>query len=224
MARLPRLALPDEAHWVIQRGTSGRPVFADDDDRRAYLAALREAAAVEQVRIHAWALPDTEVHLLARPASAPALSRLMQAVGRRYVSAYHRRHGGSGTLWDGRFRATVVEPGAALAEVLVLIDGLATLPGQSSLGSRTGASAGDGLLTDPPEFWSIGNTPFDRQALWRQRVSDGLPAAHAASLVAAARGGWVVGSAAFAARVAEATGRPASPRPRGRPARAPRRA
>jgi putative transposase len=218
MARLPRLALPGHAHWLTQRGTSGRAVFADDEDRGTFLAALREAAALEQVRLHAYALADTEVHLLARPATANGLSRLMQAVGRRYVSAYHRRHGGSGTLWDGRFRCALVEPGAPLLEVLSLIDGLAPTPGHSSLGHRTGSGANDGLLVDPPEFWSLGNTPFDRQAVWRRRVSEGLALAQAEALIAAARGGWVVGSAAFAAGVAEAAGRPARPRPRGRPA------
>jgi putative transposase len=219
MARLPRLALPAHAHWIIQRGTSGRIVFADDEDRRAFLAGLREAAAQERVHIHAYALPDSEVHLLAKPAEAVSISRLMQAVGRRYVSTHHRRHGGSGTLWDGRFRCAVVEPGAVLLDVLALIDGLDPLPGHSSLQHRAGGAA-EPLLTDPPEYWQVGNTPFDRHAAWRQRVADGMPADRAAALFAAARGGWVVGSAAFAAGVAQAAGRPALPRPRGRPARA----
>jgi putative transposase len=218
MARLPRLALPGHAHWIIQRGTSGRAVFADEDDRRTYLAALHEAAALERVRVHAYALPDAEVHLLASPAEAPSLSRLMQAVGRRYVSAYHRRHGGSGTLWDGRFRCAVVEPGATLLDVLGLIDGLDAQPGRSSLQHRAGGQA-ELLLTDPPEYWQVGNTPFDRHAAWRQRVAEGLPAARSAALIAAARGGWVVGGAVFAAGVAQVAGRPAQPRPRGRPAR-----
>lgn len=216
MARLPRLALPDHAHWIIQRGTSGRAVFADDEDRSTFLAALREAAALEQVRIHAFALPDAEVHLLARPATAQGLSRLMQSLGRRYVSAHHRRHGGSGTLWDGRFRCAVVEPGETLLEVLRLIDGLASMPGQSTLGHRGGGAA-DPQVTDPPEFWHTGNTPFERQIHWRGAVAEGLAPARAGALLAAARGGWVVGGEAFAAKVAEASGRAATPRPRGRP-------
>jgi putative transposase len=216
MARLPRLALPEQAHWIIQRGTSGRAVFADDEDRHTFLAALREAAALEQVRVHAYAMADTEVHLLVRPASPQGLSRMMQALGRRYVSAHHRRHGGSGTLWDGRFRCAVVEPGDTLLDVLRLIDGLAS-PGHTALAHRTGGAA-DPLVQDPPEFWTTGNTPFERQLHWRTAVGDGLPTARAATLVAAARGGWVVGSPAFAAAVAEAAGRPAAPRPRGRPA------
>lgn len=220
MARLPRLALPDHAHWVIQRGNSGRAVFADDEDRRSFLAALREAAALEQVRVHAYALADSEVHLLLRPTSPQGLSRMMQALGRRYVSAHHRRHGGSGTLWDGRFRCALVEPGATLLEVLCLIDGLARAPGDGALAHRSGGAA-DPLVVDPPEYWSTGNTPFERQIRWRAAVTEGLAPTRAAALVAAARGGWVVGSPTFAAAVAEAAGRPAAPRPRGRPAKRP---
>ena len=219
MARLPRLSLAGQPHWLIQRGHSGSPVVADAADRQTFLAALGEAAASEQVQIHAYALLDNEVHLLATPASATGLSCMMQSLGRRYVSAYHRRHGGSGTLWDGRFRCAVVESGATLLDVLCLIDGLAGTapePGDSSLGHRAGGERHP-LLMDPPPYWLLGNTPFERQAAWRRRVADGLPAARAAALRKAALGSWAVGTADFAAAVAEEAARPAAPRPRGRP-------
>ncbi|MBA4458052.1 transposase, partial [Cylindrospermopsis raciborskii CS-506_B] len=86
--------------------------------------------------VHAFALAADEVHLVVTPADAHGPSRLMQAVGRRYVSAHHRRHGGAGTLWDGRFRCAIVEPGAALLSVLTLVDGVAAEPGHSSAGQR----------------------------------------------------------------------------------------
>ena len=219
MARLPRLSLDGQPHWLIQRGHSGSAVVADGADRQTFLAALGEAAAAERVQIHAYALLDNEVHLLATPASASGLSRMMQSLGRRYVSAYHRRHGGSGTLWEGRFRCAVVESGATLLDVLCLIDGLAGTtpePGGSSLGHRAGGETHP-LLVDPPPYWLLGNTPFDRQAAWRLRVADGLPAARAAALRTAALGSWAVGSPAFAAAVAAEAARPAAPRPRGRP-------
>ncbi|MEY3251048.1 MAG: hypothetical protein RL227_21, partial [Pseudomonadota bacterium] len=138
MARLPRLAVAGQPHWLIQRALADRPAFADDIDRDSYLDALREAAAATDVRVHAFALAPDEVHLVLTPAQATGPSRLMQAVGRRYVSAHHRRHGGRGTLWDGRFRSAVVEPGSALLAVLALVDGLAPEPGHSSAGLRRG--------------------------------------------------------------------------------------
>jgi putative transposase len=219
MARLRRLALPGQAHLVIQRGHGSLPgaaVFADADDRATYLDALREAASREQVQVHAWALLDDEVQLLATPAEAPALGRMVQALGRSYVSAYNRRHRHRGTLWEGRFRCGVVEPGAWRLAALRLVDGRSPEPGVTSAGQRTGGVR-DPLLTDPPEVWALGNTPFEREAAYRALLVQGLPAAQAEALRRAALGGWVAGSAGFAASAAELAARPARPRPRGRP-------
>lgn len=216
MARLPRLVVPNQAHHVILRGHGGQPVFADLQDRAAYRAALRDAATAEQVAVHAWALLDAEVQLLATPRTAPALGRLVQAVGRRYVSASNRRHGRSGTLWDGRFRCAVVEPGATRLAVLRLIDGQSVEPEWTSAAARTGGPR-TASIADLPEVWALGNTPFEREAAWREMLAQGLPTEDAGRLRQAALHGWVSGSAAFAAAVQETAGRPAAPRARGRP-------
>ena len=217
MARLPRLVIPGQAHYLVQRGHNGQPVMLDGEDRERYLAALREAAAARQVAVHAYALLDNEVHLLATPPSAEALSSAMQAVGRRYVAAFNRRHGRSGTLWDGRFRGTVVEPGTTLLDVLRLIDGLAAP--RSSAAHRLGEQR-DPLLTDPPEFWQLGNTPFEREAAWRTLLVQGLPQARRDALVLGARHGWALGSPAFVKALAADLARPLQPKPRGRPRKA----
>jgi putative transposase len=219
MARLRRLAVAGLAHWLVQRSLPGRPVFADDEDRERYLAALREAAAALPVRLHGFALCPEQVHLVLTPGDEQAPSRLMQAVGRRYVSAHHRRHGGSGTLWDGRFRSAVVEAGPPLLAVLLLVDGLALEPGHSSAGHHSGRLERRLLLTDPPEVWTLGNTPFERELAWHQRLEAGLGAAQQQQLLAAAMGGWAIGSPAFVHGLAEQLARPTRPRPRGRPAR-----
>jgi putative transposase len=248
MARLPRLALAGHSHLVLQRahgalaGSGGpvaqgapagpTPLFADEADRRTYRAALFEAAAAEGVAVHAWALCDTEVLLLLTPATATGLSRLMQSLGRRYVSAHHRRHGGSGTLWDGRFRAALVESGPTRLAALRWVDGAAggpsalarpSMDGQpldaaprTSASQRLGARREPGLQ-DPPELWPLGNTPFEREAAYRALLAEGLPPAQAAAMRHATWGGWAVGSATFAAQVEDALARPAKPRPRGRP-------
>ena len=218
MARLPRLVVAGQAHLIVQRGHSGTAVFADEVDRAAYLAALREAAAAERVQVHAYALLPTEVLLLVTPAERLALSRLMQALGRRYVAAHNRRHGRSGTLWDGRFRCGVVEPGATRLQALCLIDGAAADPGLTSAAHRLGGPR-EGLLIDPPEYWQLGNTPFEREAAYRRLLDTGVAAAPAARLRSAALGGWAAGSADFRAGLAAATSRPTQPRPRGRPPR-----
>ncbi|MDE2368392.1 MAG: transposase [Burkholderiales bacterium] len=229
MARLARLAVAGQAHYLIQRGLPGTTVFADEVDRQAYLAALREAAAAEAVRIHAWALLAGETQLLATPAQPGALGRMVQALGRRYVAAHNRRHGRRGTLWDGRFRCALVEPGATRLDILRMIDGAAPVAADASAGADPAASttsaasrlgaAGAGWLVDPPEYWQLGNTPFEREAAYRALLDAGLNPERAAALRAAALGGWVAGRAEFAAAAGIDPGRPAQARPRGRPRR-----
>ena len=221
MARLARLVMAGQAHLVRQRGHNGGRVFVDAVDRGNYRAALHEAAATEAVQVHALALLDDEVLLLVTPAQAASLGRFMQSVSRRYVSAYNRRHQHTGTLWDGRFRCGVVEPGPTRQDALLLVDGRSAEPGITSAAHRTGAVR-DASLTDPPEYWQLGNTPFEREAIWRSLLAVGLPTACGDALLHAANGGWAAGSPAFAAQLAAEAGRPALPSPRGRPAGATR--
>jgi|CXWL01.1.fsa_nt_gi putative transposase len=216
MARLARLVIPDHAHYVIQCGHSGQRVFLDAQDRVRFCAALHEVAAAEQVLVHAYALLDTEVQLLATPGQAASLGRLMQGLGRRYVAAYHRRHGGTGTLWNGRYRCAVVEPGAPRLDALLLVDSLSAQAGLTSAGHRA-RGAHDPRLVNPPEYWQLGNTPFEREAAYRELLVAGLSPAQATALRRAALGGWAAGSQAFVAKVADTAARPAQPRPRGRP-------
>ena len=226
MARLPRLAWSGLPHYVWVRGHDGRAIVRDDEDRQALLGTLREAAHAHEVSLHAYALLDDQLHLLATPARGASLGRMVQDLGRRYVARFNRRHGRSGALWDGRYRAAVVEPGAVLLGVLHAIDARARAEGgpqDEAHEQRRGSAAHrlgrcrDASLVDPPEYWQLGNTPFERQARWeqmlRQPAHDGIWQA----LRHAAAGGWAYGSAAFIADLAERAGRPLQPRPRGRP-------
>ena len=101
--------------WAIglmESRTSPGPATLRHHD--AVLGCLRRAGFSVELTAHAYALLDTEVWLLATPPEAAALGRWVQAIGRRYVSAFNRRHAGSGSLWAGRFRAAVVQAGEAL--------------------------------------------------------------------------------------------------------------
>jgi putative transposase len=216
MARLPRLVLPGQPHLVVQRALAGRPAFVDAQDRRAYADALREGLAAQAVRLHAYALTAAEVRLVLTPPDAAALARLMQHLGRRYVSAYNRRHGGQGTLWAGRFGCAALQAGEPCLDAMLWVDGTCEDAGATSAARHVGSGA-DPLLTDPPAYWALGNTPFEREGAYRERLAAGLAPARADELRRAVVGGWVVGSADFAAQAAATAGRPAQPRPRGRP-------
>lgn len=215
MARLSRLSIPGETHHVLLRGHGGVPVFADDEDRRRFLQALRDAAARHRTALHAYALGAAGAQFLCTPTDATSVGRLVQWLGRHYVSAYNRRHGRAGTLWDGRYRCALVEAGDWRLAALRLVD---ASDGWTSAGHRLGL-ARDPALADPPEVWALGNTPFEREHAWRALLDEPLPPGVAEALRDAVAGGWAAGSPRFVAAVGEACSRPAAKRPRGRPRR-----
>lgn len=219
MARLPRLAVAGQPHYVVQTGVHGQPLALDDVDRAAMLAALREAAATQQVAVWGYALLPQALHLVVCPATPEGLGRMMQTLGRRYVLAFNRRHQRSGALWGGRFRAAVVEPGAWLLAALARVDRLGQDSGGWSSAPHHLGRTRDTLLAEPREFWSLGNTPFERESAWRDRLAEGPDPARDDALARAVHGTWVAGSAAFAAEMTALAGRPGTPRRPGRPAK-----
>ncbi|MBM2829982.1 MAG: transposase [Gammaproteobacteria bacterium] len=108
MPRKPRFYLPGVAVHAVQRGHSREPVFYEDQDYRAYLNWLTEAAGRYQCAVHAYVLMTNHVHILATPKTSEGISRMMQYAGRRYVPYINYHYGTSGTLWEGRYKASLV--------------------------------------------------------------------------------------------------------------------
>jgi putative transposase len=211
----------------MQRGHNRQNVFVDDRDRGVFLAMLREAARQCGVAVHAYVLLDTEVHLLATPNEAGSLSRLMQSMGRRYVAAFNRRHGRSGTLWAGRFRAGLIDGVSLGADALVHVECLPVHMGQVGAASEWPWSSAahhlgvrrDPLIVEHPAYWSLGNTPFERELAHAHRLREGVSVSQGEGFERALFQGRAVGSHQFTMEVAERTGLPTESRPRGRPAR-----
>ncbi|WP_286746094.1 transposase [Aquabacterium sp. UBA2148] len=226
MARLPRLGVAGWPHLLIQQVHDGQLLARDDTDRQDLLDALREAARQHGVAVHAYQIGTSALVLLVTPERADSTSLFMQAVGRRYVANHNRRHGRQGGLWSGRFRGTVLEPARYLLDAMAFTEtrdaGPDALPGGTvwsdwssaphHLGLRT-----DPLVTDAPGFWALGNTPFERQAAWRQRLQEGLGASQRRELAEAMHKGWALMPPEQQRAMEASIGRPLSPRPRGRP-------
>lgn len=224
MARLPRLSIAHQLHLLIQRAKAAQPVLRDGADCDAYLACLRDASVTHRVAVHAFALTPTDVRLLVTPGTDTALGGLLQAIGRRFVNPYNRRHGRSGPLWDGRFRATVVEPETCFVECLRFVETAPVRMGLiesaegwpwSSAAHHAGVRRLPGL-SEHPQFWRIGNTPFEREAAYRQLLALPLDASQSRRLENAALQGWALGSAAFIDSVSALAKRRLVPLPRGR--------
>ena len=109
MPRKPRFFLPFVPVHVVQRGHNRQPVFFDDGDYHAYLGWLKEGAMRYGCAVHAYVLMTNHVHLLMTPSESDSVSRTLQYVGRRYVPYINNLYGRSGTLWEGRFKASLVQ-------------------------------------------------------------------------------------------------------------------
>jgi putative transposase len=228
MARLKRLVAVGLAHHIVQRAVAGSEAFVDDADRLAFVAALRRAATEHAVAVHAYVLWVDEVQILATPAQADALSRLMQSLARWYVAPFNRRHGRSGALWQSRFRAAPVQPGAPLLmcmryiEQLPMRSGAASAPAEfpwSSAAQHAGLKAPGDMAGVPADsaYWRLGNTPFEREAAYRRLLDQPLPPADVALVEATSHKGWALGAGEFLASLAAVSDRPVTPQPRGRP-------
>ena len=224
MARLPRLTVPGQVHRLVLRGNNGQPVFGDDADRQYLLQLLQDHAVENAVAVHGYVLLGNQVQLLVTPADE-RLGAWMQAVGRRYVRYFNDRSGRSGTLWEGRYRSTVLEaetwmlPALVVADLAPVAEGLVAEPEAwrwSSHGHYIGRSV-DRLVTPHACCWALGNTPFAREKAYADLVHDGLSAEPRARLEAATLGGWALGDAGFLEALAKKTQRRLTPGTAGRP-------
>lgn len=221
MARLPRLTWPGHAHLVRQDCVHGQRLWLDAIDVEALRDALATMAHQHRVALWAYALLPDALELVACPATSEGLARFMQGLSRRYVPAFNRRHGRFGALWSSRYRAAVVEDGEWLLASVQYVEGHALAEAAPGSHPHHLGQVRDALVSDAGAFWSLGNTPFEREEAWRQRLEAGLEADGAQALSRAVRGAWAVGSPDFLARLEGEVGRPASPRPAGRPRRSP---
>ena len=122
MPRRLRLDQPGQPQHIIQRGNNRSACFFADDDYYCYLHWLKKAAHDQGVEIHAYVLMTNHVHILATPTKPGALATMMQSLGRRYVRYVNATYKRSGTLWEGRYKAGVVDAEEYLLRVYRYIE------------------------------------------------------------------------------------------------------
>jgi putative transposase len=225
MARLPRLFVPGWPCHIIQRGNNRQVIFEDDQDRWEFRRHLQEIAREHGWAIHAYVLMSNHVHLLVTPEKAESVPRGLQALGRRYVAYFNRRYQRTGTLWEGRYKANLLEADSQLllcqryVELNPVRGGLALNLldfAWSSLLHHVGEIV-DPLVTDHACFWKLGNTPFERQAAYRSFLEAGISEDEVLKVTQALNSEHVLGSARAIAELEVVVGRNLGRRPRGRP-------
>ncbi|MEQ1600275.1 MAG: transposase [Methylophilaceae bacterium] len=227
MARLPRFYLPGQPLHVIQRGNNREPIFAADDDYRFYLRCLQEAAKRHALKIHAYVLMTNHVHLLVSPETESSLPKTLQSIGRRYVQYFNFSYGRTGTLWEGRYKSTLIDSERYLLTCMRYIEmnparaNMVAQPGDYAWSSYPANALGqtNQLITPHALYQSLGHSDEERQSAYRQLFQTQVTELDIASIRDATNKGWALGDSHFGAKVEALTKRRAMPLSRGRPKR-----
>ena len=219
MARLPRFFILGQPHHVIQRGNNRTPIFASEGDCAFFLVCLGEAATVHAVFIHAYVLMTNHVHLLATPTTPQGLPKMMQSVGRRYVQRFNLARKRTGTLWEGRYRGTLVDSERYFLTCMRYIElnpvraGMVTRPGDYRWSSYRANALGisDALVIPHLIYRELGDSKEARESAYRQLIRQPLLTGDVEAIRQSTNRAWALGSDQFRARIEAASGRRAAP-------------
>jgi putative transposase len=174
MPRPPRYNVAGVPQHVVQRGNNRQATFLDEADYRVYKDCLRAATDKHGCDVHAYVLMSNHVHLLLTPRQDGGPAKAMQSIGRRYVRHVNDRRGRTGTLWEARYRAALIESEPHLLSCTRYIElnpvraGMVRDPADYPWSSYRHHALGepDDVVTDHP--------PFSGAGADRRRAADGL--------------------------------------------------
>lgn len=209
MARLPRFVLPGHPQHVIIRGNNRDPVFCAEEDYRFFLDKLKDAAKKHQCDVHAYVLMTNHAHLLITPHKEDGISKLMQMLGRYYVQYFNYTYKRTGTLWEGRYKASLIdsEHYALICYRYIELNPLraemvrhaADYPWSSYRANALGQV--DACVTPHALYWALGKDDAERQAAYRQLFAGHLDEQTLWQLREATNKAWVLGSDYFKQKI-----------------------
>lgn len=223
MPRQPRVYLPGCAQHIIQRGNNRDACFNEDGDYRAYLSQLKDAAENHNVAVHAYVLMSNHVHLLATPEDDRGIGRTMQSLGRRYVQCFNKRYQRSGTLWEGRYKSTLVDAETYLLTVYryielnpvraAMVEHPAEYPWSSYAYNAVGLQ--DEVVTPHESYQLLGASREQQQKVYRSLFNQTISNATLCEIRSATNKASLLGSDGFKRDFERRTERRATARPRG---------
>ena len=225
MARQPRLDIPGIAQHVIQRGNDRRPCFFRASDYLCYLQALRELSVREHCAVHAYVLMTNHVHLLVTPDAKGQVSRMMQSLGGRYVRYVNDRYHRTGTLWEGRYKSSLVDSDSYLLccyryiELNPVRAQIVAEPGEYRWSSYAANALGslDPVIRAHPRYLVLGEDPAARCAAYRTLVKDAVSEQDLHAIRLQLQRQHALGPDTFRASIEAQLGRRAGPGKIGRP-------
>lgn len=223
MARLPRYCLPGQPQHVIQRGNNRAALFATESDFHFFSDCLIEACSRHGCRVHAYVFMTNHVHLLMTPDRENTIGKVMQSVGRRYVQYFNFTHQRTGTLWEGRYRATPIDTERYLficyryIELNPVRAGIVNEPHDyrwSSHGCNAWGAV-DRLVRAHDLYIALGSTDRERQGSYLSLFGESLEASTLSEIRAATNKGWALGDDKFKEEIEGLLQRRTRPLPKG---------
>lgn len=222
MARLARLYAPNTSQLVQSRLLPQVATLPEMRTLRTQLLLwLEQASARYCLPIHAWSVTSESIYLLCTPDEPRSVSQVVQALGRHLASNLKQ-----GAVFASRYRSCLLEDSYFLSSMMWIemdvhqaegVENPALLP-WSSAGVHTGAWHKDvPWLKDHEAYWQLGNTPFERQAKYRELCENGLSVSIRDKIQATLQGQWALGSPAFIEEMTAVASRRVVPGQKGRP-------
>jgi len=182
MPRKPRFNLVGIPQHVIQRGHNREPCFYTEQDYRQYLDDLKEVAKKYECRIHAYVLMTNHIHMLVTPMVDHGISNMMQSLGRRYVYYINKNYHRSGTLWEGRYKSSLIDSDKYLLVCMRYIElnpvraTMVEHPGEYQWSSyhRNAQNGCDALIESHPTYLGLGSSTVMRQTAYRELFENHL--------------------------------------------------
>jgi putative transposase len=230
MPRQPRYFIPGIPQHVIQRGVDSQAVFFEPDDYGLYLHSLGEAATRYDCQIHAYVLMTNHTHLLVTPGSERTVPLVMQSMGRSYVQTLNKKYNRTGTLWQGRYKASLVQDDGYLLACHKYIElnpvraGLVSSPGDYPYSSFSHNAHGnyDKLVTPHDLYKSLARTAEERRAAYRRLFRENLAPKMLSTIRDTTNSCLVLGNDCFKDQIEAMLGRSVRPGKSGRPTKADR--
>lgn len=225
MPRRPRVHLDHQPLHIVQRGHNREPCFFGEDDYRSYLHWLGEALTKTQCRLHAYVLMTNHVHLLLTPRKATVIPELLISLGRRYVQYINRTYRRTGTLWDSRYKSSLLQTDNYLLTCMRyielnpvrarMVDDPAQYPWSSYRANGLGQA--DSRVTPHELYLALGTDAHERRTAYRAIFHAHLEQKAMNDIRLALNQNQPLGDARFHAQIEQMTGRRREARRRGRP-------
>ena len=223
MARLPRFVIPGQPQHVIQRGNNRDMIFVADEDYHYYLKKLEDACKKYDCDIHAYVLMTNHVHLLMTPHSENGISKVMQYIGRYYVQYFNFQYQRTGTLWEGRYKATLLDSESYLLTCsryielnpvrARMVSDPVDYPWSSYHYNALGQTSR--LISPHSVYKALGIDEATCRSNYYALFASHIPKADIEKIRTATNKAWVLGNDRFIAKIEQLMSRQVLPKPRG---------